>query len=204
MKNSHQISPAARDCILLRLGYAIRRPSNWTWHWSGIGRELPFTHCRTSPPDTSHLLQLAVWLVVAVVQLSFAPGAQAIVASPHPVKLSQPDGRTITLRIRGDEHLNWHEDMNGFTVLCHNGRYVYANRDAKGALTPTRLEVGIADPNALGLTKGLLPARQNIEQEQQRVEANQAAATTVAPGGGTLRNLVVLGRFNHHTPGVHT
>ncbi|TMP98709.1 MAG: M6 family metalloprotease domain-containing protein [Verrucomicrobia bacterium] len=204
MKKSCQISPAARECVLLPLDYALRRTSNWTWDWPGIGRKTPFTRCRMSPPDTSHLLHLGVGLVVALVQLSFAPMARAIIASPHPVKLSQPDGRTITLRIRGDEHLNWHEDMNGFTVLCHNGRYVYANRDVRGALTPTKLEVGIADPNALGLTKGLLPARQVTEPEQQRVEVNQAAPTAVAPGGGTLKNLVVLCRFNDHTPGVHT
>jgi len=139
----------------------------------------------------------------AVVQLSFALKTQAIVASPHPVELSQPDGRKITIPIRGDEHMNWHEDMNGFTVLFHNGRYVYAHRDSRGALAPTPLEVGLADPKSLSLPRDLLPARQAVEQ-QQGIEEDQIASTAMAPVAGTLRNLVLLCLFNDHTARTHT
>ena len=84
-----------------------------------------------------------------------APESQAIIASPDPVKLTQPDGAPITLRVRGDEHFHWFEDLAGYTVVLDQGRYVYAQLDGQGLLAPTAKEVGKVNPKTDGLAGDL-------------------------------------------------
>lgn len=63
--------------------------------------------------------------------------AQAIPASPHPIVVTQPDGRQITLKINGDEHYNFYTTVDGYTVLKNEaGYYVYAQKTG-GRLTAT-------------------------------------------------------------------
>jgi len=85
---------------------------------AGCSKEFFVQPLPESQRGTLQLLQLTVGFVVAMGQLSFALKSQAIVASPHPVELSQADGRKITLRIRVDEHLNWHEDSGSSLALA--------------------------------------------------------------------------------------
>ena len=68
----------------------------------------------------------------------------AIQASPHPIDEIQPDGSKIRLFVRGDEHFNWYEDENGFTVLRDRAtrRYVYAELGASQRLQKTDAIVG--------------------------------------------------------------
>ena len=37
----------------------------------------------------------------------------ADVATPNPIKMKQPDGSTVTLRLHGDEFYSWYTDLNG-------------------------------------------------------------------------------------------
>jgi len=126
-----------------------------------------------------------------------------VIASPDPIELEQPDGKKITLYIRGDEHFHWHEDANGFTVMHHQGKYVYAQRDAKGALAPTTLSVGSGNPAAAGLSKRILPAPEAIQQQAAALLSDTGPSTVTVPAA-TLKNLVVLCLFSNHTAGVQT
>ncbi|HRX86227.1 MAG TPA: M6 family metalloprotease domain-containing protein [Phycisphaerae bacterium] len=146
-------------------------------------------------------------MLVAV--LAFAPrGAEAMPANPEPVDLRQPDGSVVTLRVFGDEYFHWYADLDGYTVVTAHGAYVYASLDDDGELAPTEWAVGKADPAAVGLVPGVLPAA--------RVRAEHRAAALVEPvdrprsaatktrQGGAVKNLVVLCKFSDHTLGVHT
>ena len=87
--------------------------------------------------------------IIPVVLLALghlASTAHAIPASPYSFDVVQPDGTRITLRVRGDERFNWLEDLNGFTVVVDNRRYVYADLGPGRDLTPTNLVVGRDDP----------------------------------------------------------
>ena len=97
---------------------------------------------------------------LAVVAAMAAPwqSAQATSARPHPFTVEQPDGTRIVLHVRGNPAYNWQEDINGFTVLEQNGRYVYARRGASGQLEATDHEVGKADPRAVGLSRREMPS----------------------------------------------
>src|SRR5688572_3616672 len=95
-------------------------------------------------------------LGMAMLGMVFSPKlARAIDANPSPAELTQPDGTKITLRLRGDEWLNWLEDSQGYAVVMEQGSYVYATLNTEGLLSPTALAVGHADPAATGLRKGL-------------------------------------------------
>lgn len=130
-----------------------------------------------------------------------APPSWAMTASPHPFEVGQPDGRRVLLHVRGDEHFNWLEDADGYTVVRHDGAYVYATRDAGGRLAPTAHAVGRANPAAVGLGRRVLPSPEvrpvseisALPQEAIAPEAPHPVAVT-----GTVRNLVIIMRFADH------
>jgi len=64
----------------------------------------------------------------------------AVPAYPEPVTTTQPDGSEITVRIKGDERINWYETLDGYTLLFDkNGFFVYAYLDGDGNLQPSHV-----------------------------------------------------------------
>ncbi|NNE06783.1 MAG: M6 family metalloprotease domain-containing protein [Xanthomonadales bacterium] len=124
--------------------------------------------------------------------------AWGIPAYPGAVIESQPDGTQLELRIRGDEHFNWMEDANGYTVVREGGWYHYATLDGNGNLVSSGLVVGQADPAAAGLSPRTLPAPSVQSQSALAVPASQDVTVDVLPLG-TVKNLVILVRFSDHT-----
>ncbi len=139
------------------------------------------------------------WLsAIALVCVLSQGVASAVTASPHPFDVTQPDGSSITLRIKGDERYHWMEDSQGYTVVKAQNRYVYATVDAAGALTPTNLEVGKVAPGAAGLQPGVQPSpaiRSGLVARSLPAMTN--APRPIAPQG-TLKNLVIPIRFANH------
>ncbi|HEY1083629.1 MAG TPA: M6 family metalloprotease domain-containing protein, partial [Prosthecobacter sp.] len=154
----------------------------------------------------------AVWGVILACLFLVQPQVWSMSASPHPVQLTQPDGTMIMLRIRGDHDFNWFVDAGGYTVLLHNGAYVYATLDASGWLAPTGILVGIGDPVAAGLTPGIFPTPEKVAEFRETagthspVPASKMRALTAAgeppPSAitpvGTIKNLVILCKFSDH------
>jgi M6 family metalloprotease-like protein len=59
----------------------------------------------------------------------------AVTAYPHPVEITQPDGTTIMVQLKGDEKVKWGETLDGYTILINNqGIYEYAIATSKGDL----------------------------------------------------------------------
>jgi len=62
----------------------------------------------------------------------------AIPAIPDPVVMTQPDGKTLTVLIKGDERIHWYESMDGYTLLYNKEGYLsYAQLDEEGNLQPS-------------------------------------------------------------------
>ncbi|MCL2681906.1 MAG: M6 family metalloprotease domain-containing protein [Bacteroidales bacterium] len=60
----------------------------------------------------------------------------AIPAYPHPVNYELPDGSEITIRLQGDERVNWAVTLDGFTLLRNSdGFFEYAVLNTFGDLT---------------------------------------------------------------------
>ncbi|MCL1850335.1 MAG: M6 family metalloprotease domain-containing protein [Bacteroidetes bacterium] len=62
----------------------------------------------------------------------------AIPAIPTPIVFTQPDGTHLTVMVRGDERIHWHETMDGYTLLYNQEHFLtYAQLDEAGNLQPT-------------------------------------------------------------------
>ncbi len=83
----------------------------------------------------------------------------------------QRDRTKIDLVFRGDEHFNWYEDLDRYTVVLDLGEYYYAELDDRGELAPTRWLVGKVDPREQGLVPGVLPSREVIAQLRSESDA---------------------------------
>lgn len=105
-----------------------------------------------------------------------------------PRKYADADGELVELCQRGDEHDNYlctctekerrrggednlfaarsqRDDDGGYTVLLHNGRYVFADQSADGNIYPTEFQVGKADPKKLGIKKSVRPAKKFLPED---------------------------------------
>ena len=59
----------------------------------------------------------------------------AIPAKPTPVSFTQPDGKILTVQLRGDERIHWSETLDGYTLVYNNEGYLtYAQLDEDGNL----------------------------------------------------------------------
>ena len=68
--------------------------------------------------------------ILIALLLIMAQIAYAIPAIPDPVTFTQPDGNTLTVLIKGDERIHWHETMDGYTLLYNQEGYLtYAQLD---------------------------------------------------------------------------
>ena len=78
------------------------------------------------------------YLLLIAALLGFAV-ANAVPANGKLVKVQQPDGTTISIRLVGDEYLHFNTTADGYSVVKNaRGYYVYAQRAADGQLAPTQ------------------------------------------------------------------
>jgi len=64
--------------------------------------------------------------------------AYCVPADPRPHTIIQPNGKTLTYYLKGDEHLHWFESLDGYTLLKNeDGDLEFACVDDKGILQPS-------------------------------------------------------------------
>lgn len=120
-------------------------------------------------------------------------------ASPHPVQVTQPDGRKISLILRGTEYLHWYEDTQGYTVLQRDDRsYTYATLGTRSTMVASDRLVGVDTPPA-ELQKHLIPPPFGRELRMPRLPARMSQAPQRTSTAGQVKNVVVLMRFSNHT-----
>lgn len=116
--------------------------------------------------------------------------AMAVPAHPGKVKVKQPDGTMLTIRLVGDEYLHFNTTDDGYSVVQRaDGCYVYAQKDADGRLTAsTRVAHDLQERSSdelawLSQTKKYLTPRMDAataaEQQAEfsrRAKARQRAA----------------------------
>lgn len=98
-------------------------------------------------------------LCAALLAVSAGNTALAVPAFPKPVTVKQPDGTSITIRIRGDEHLHWTETTDGYTLLKDGQGYLaFAEKDKSGNLVASSIRYfgSSADAKAKGISPKLM------------------------------------------------
>ena len=63
-----------------------------------------------------------IFLLLTVMGL-LALTAAAIPADPTPVKVTQPDGSTVTVRLHGDEFFHITQTIDGYTLVKNAAGY---------------------------------------------------------------------------------
>lgn len=138
------------------------------------------------------------------------PGSIAIAqrsncgAYPEPITVTQPDGSSLNVHIRGTEMLHYYETMDGYTVLqnpVNKGAYEYAKLDNNGDLVASGIAAGATLGKNAPAPKGLKFSKKQIVDSKKAFYGNQQpmhfkkAANGDFPSKGTQKLLVVLMQF---------
>lgn len=92
-------------------------------------------------------------------------------ANPDPIIITQPDGKTLTVFVRGDERINWFETMDGFTLLLNKAGYLsYAQLDENGNLQPTDYIATDVDKRDIVILSFLNKIEKNLFYSDLQVE----------------------------------
>jgi M6 family metalloprotease-like protein len=143
---------------------------------------------------------------ILLLLLACAVEAGAVSAFPGSVKVTQPDGTTISVVQKGDEHLHWMESPDGITLMRNSNGYItYATKDERGNMVAS-------DVIAQDISKRPAKVKSFLSAQPQKVFFSQAqldsvrfrsktASPTVqrqnssAAPSGTVKILVVLMSF---------
>jgi len=133
--------------------------------------------------------------VILVLCIFVGQKLSASPAVPYPVKMKQPDGTEVTIKLKGDEYVNWMESIDGYSLMYDKDKFiVYAIQDEKGDMVPSEVvfqEVSLRSTELsdfLGrLKKGLRysPSQIRIFHEIRKIEQD-----ALSPSSPNLRATV--------------
>jgi len=138
--------------------------------------------------------------------LACAAKVAAVSAFPGSVKITQPDGSTISVIQKGDEHIHWMESPDGITLMRNNNGYItYATKDERGNMVasdviaqdiskrPARVKSFLsAQINKVFFSQAQLDSVRF--RSKMASPATQQQKSSAAPSG-TVKILVVLMSF---------
>ena len=149
---------------------------------------------------TKIFAKTALLLLLLLVSYSVS----AVPAYPYPVKVTQPDGTTLTVILKGDEFHRYHTTEDGYLITKDNsGVFNYARMESSGRLISTGVKAADAARRTTaereliaGLSHATIPAAVNKQMRSKRaVPAAVKAAPARFPGQGSPRSLVILVKF---------
>lgn len=78
--------------------------------------------------------------LIAVLAILFSVSLFAVPADKTPITIKQPNGKTLTFILQGDERINWATTLDNYSLLPDkNGNWVYAIIDAKGEMVASEI-----------------------------------------------------------------
>ena len=122
-------------------------------------------------------------------------------AYPFPVQVQQADGTILTIRLHGDEHMNYATTTDGVLLFSKDNNYYVATIDNNGNLKPSTIlahnaglrteeeihAIGLQDRNRFYNAPQSKPRRERIEDTY--------SITTLFPHMGTPKALVIMADF---------
>lgn len=109
--------------------------------------------------------------------------ALAVPAYPGLIKVAQPDGTKVEIRLNGDERVNWASTADGYTLLRNGANFwTFARLDAKGLMVPSELVYrnNSADAAIAGIVKRL----EFTAQQKMDLRGKAATCATDAEQAG--------------------
>lgn len=130
------------------------------------------------------------------VMLAAVVAANAVIAYPHPIEVTQPDGSVITIRLHGDEYLHWATCGNSLVEKGPDGYWHYTSFGDKNAnaVSGARVRATASGDGShitppAGLVEKALRQRKQNTRISQNAEANSIST-------GTKRFLILLIEFS--------
>ena len=128
----------------------------------------------------------------------------AVPATPYPVKVTQPDGRELTVRLNGDEFYHFYTTEDGYTIVKNEmGFFTYAQR-VEGKLEPTAMvarnisERSEADNLYLStVAKGMIDKTEVAVAKSAKVKRDAAPKARI--DYSKFRGLILLVQFNDYS-----
>jgi M6 family metalloprotease-like protein len=126
--------------------------------------------------------------------------ALAVSAYPYPVKVTQPDGTTISVIMKGDENVKWAQTLDGFTILYNNkGVFEYATQNGAGDITPSGItvsEISSRKSNEILLLaktpKGLLYSKSQVSMMKTISQIKATERLKAFPTTGARKLVCIL------------
>ena len=148
-------------------------------------------------------------ILLILLTIAVCTQMQAIPSQRTLAKVKQPDGTELTIRLVGDEFLNFNVTEDGYSVVRNEqGFYVYAEQNADGDLVPTA-QIAHDEPLRQSKEKAFLAkSRKYLQprmteqiarmQREEKAMRQKAAEKHRAPNYDytNFRGLVVLVEFN--------
>lgn len=128
----------------------------------------------------------------------------AVPAHPYPIKVIQPDGSEITIRMKGDEFYHYHTTLDGYPIKKDkDGYFKYAKVDKKGKFSLTKMIAREIDKRSTEEKEFIKNIPQKINYQQfnlsaraQRISRAPAVASRQYPLTGNPKSLVILVNFS--------
>lgn len=146
------------------------------------------------------------YIFLLVFSLVIQPAAFAVPATPYPVKVIQPDGSELTIRIHGDEHFSYKTTLDGYLVVSDDeGKYSYAKTDADGKLVSAGIQAKNIENRSKNDIKKLREIPNDstyqkiaVQNRQARISSNKVSPTLqkAFPVIGKPKSLVILVNFS--------
>ena len=134
-----------------------------------------------------------IFLLLTVMGL-LALTAAAIPADPTPVKVTQPDGSTVTVRLHGDEFFHITQTIDGYTLVKNAaGYYTYARQESDGRLVSS----GVIAHDAAFRSGSELASLAGIPKGLNDRPAAQSGARRLSSRNSVIRRVGADGLFDY-------
>lgn len=148
----------------------------------------------------------SISFVEFIIFLFCSMNLNAVPASPYPIKITQPDGSEITIRLHGDEFFNYKTTLDGYTLIENNsGILTYAQQDATGKFVSTKIKANDAKKRTASemrliqtLTPNIHFTKQNLLKRVQRLASvnSNSSPQKAYPLNGNPKSIVILVNFS--------
>ena len=142
--------------------------------------------------------------------LAPATYADAVCAYPGSVKVSQPDGTIVQVRVHGDENINWVTSPDGYTLMYDGKGFLTYAGEESGVLSPSGLRYrdgNSAQAAAMGFKPGMPPIgylKKRAKKGNPPQESSPARVRTqidgTFPSKGKRKLLMLLVNYKNTTP----
>ena len=140
---------------------------------------------------------------LATALLSPLGKAVAMPAYPKPITVTQPDGRMVTVCLRGDERLNWAQTTDGYTLLRNeDGYWTFARQDRHGNLVASSLVYDNTSVQARkhGIKPNLKFSKAQMAKAARQKSRNDMMVDGTFPSTGKRKLLLLLVNYSDTKP----